>query len=128
MHTVVGTPYYVAPEVLRGEYDKQCDIWSLGIILYVFLCGYPPFEGDNNKEIFKHVLKSKLDFDPADWSHISKEAKDLVSKMLDKKSDNRISADEALEHKWFKLNHDEHAIAQDKMQVLKRIAKFRQPK
>ena len=82
MHTVVGTPYYVAPEVLRGEYDKMCDIWSLGIILYVFLCGYPPFEGDNNKEIFKNVLKSKLEFDPADWDTVSDEAKDLVSKML----------------------------------------------
>lgn len=56
MHTVVGTPYYVAPEVLKGDYDKSCDIWSLGVILYVFLCGYPPFEGDNNTQIFKNVL------------------------------------------------------------------------
>ena len=92
MHTVVGTPYYVAPEVLRGEYDKQCDVWSLGVILYVFLCGYPPFEGDNNKEIFKNVLKSKLEFDDADWGSISDEAKDLVSKMLCKDASKRISA------------------------------------
>ena len=101
MHTVVGTPYYVAPEVLRGEYDKMCDVWSLGIILYVFLCGYPPFEGDNNKEIFKNVLKSKLEFDPADWDTVSDEAKDLVSKMLNKDPKKRLSAEDCLSHEWF---------------------------
>lgn len=56
LKTIVGTPYYVAPDVLKGGYDEACDIWSLGIILYIFLCGYPPFEGDNNKEIFRNVL------------------------------------------------------------------------
>lgn len=56
LSTVVGTPYYVAPEVLSGNYDSSCDIWSLGIILYILLCGYPPFEGDNKREIFKNVL------------------------------------------------------------------------
>lgn len=56
MTTVVGTPYYVAPEVLKGSYGKECDVWSLGVILYVFLCGYPPFEGDNNTAIFKNIL------------------------------------------------------------------------
>lgn len=67
MTTVVGTPYYVAPEVLKGNYDHFCDVWSLGVILFVFLCGYPPFEGDNNKEIFRNVLKQPLEFDPNDW-------------------------------------------------------------
>ncbi len=79
MHTIVGTPYYVAPEVLKGNYDFECDVWSLGVILFIMLCGYPPFEGDNNKEIFKNVLKQKLEFDPEDWSSISEEAKDLIS-------------------------------------------------
>ena len=57
------------------------------------LCGYPPFEGDNNKEIFKNVLKQDLVFDPTDWSSVSKEAKDLVSKMLEKDPEHRITAD-----------------------------------
>lgn len=96
----MGTPYYVAPEVLKGSYDNTCDIWSLGIILYVFLCGYPPFEGDNNKEIFKNVIKQELKFDPADWASITEDAKSLLKQMLDKNPKTRISADQCLEHPW----------------------------
>lgn len=136
MHTVVGTPYYVAPEVLKGNYNKSCDVWSLGVILFVFLCGYPPFEGDNNKEIFRNVLKQPLTFDPADWNTISETAKDLVRKMLNKDADTRISAQECLEHPWFTSNdidshhagHDPTLLHEDKIAVLQRIAKFRQPK
>lgn len=136
MHTVVGTPYYVAPEVLKGNYDKQCDVWSLGVILFVFLCGYPPFEGDNNKEIFRNVLKQPLTFDPADWNTISDSAKDLVTKMLDKDPANRISAEQCLAHPWFTSNdiaenhagHDPQLLHADKMMVLRRIKNFRQPK
>jgi len=103
MQTIVGTPYYVAPEVLKGIYDEACDIWSLGIILYIFLCGYPPFEGDNNKEIFKNVLQQKLQFDPADWKNISEEAKNLIILMLDKNAKTRYTAQQCLEHPWFKI-------------------------
>ena len=78
--------------MLKGIYDEACDIWSLGIILYIFLCGYPPFEGDNNKEIFKNVLQQQLVFDPVDWNNISIEAKNLLTKMLDKNSKTRITA------------------------------------
>jgi len=60
MKTIVGTPFYVAPEVLNGSYDKQCDVWSVGVILYILLCGYPPFDGDNNKEIFRAIMKEEL--------------------------------------------------------------------
>ena len=127
MKTVVGTPYYVAPEVLRGSYDKRCDVWSLGIILFVFLCGYPPFEGDNNKEIFKNVLKQELTFDPADWKTVSAEAKDLVTKMLCKDPEKRIIADDCSQHPWFKINHVTELHEQEKLRVLRRIAMFRQP-
>jgi calcium-dependent protein kinase len=99
----VGTPYYVAPEVLKGIYDEACDVWSLGIILYIFLCGYPPFEGDNNKEIFKNVLQQKLTFDPVDWKNISPQAKNLLTMMLDKDSKTRITAHQCLQHPWFKV-------------------------
>ena len=99
--TVVGTPYYVAAEVLKGSYGKECDVWSLGVILYVFLCGYPPFEGESNTAIFKNILCQKLKFDPKEWSTISEEAKDLITKMLDRNVATRISAPEALVHPWF---------------------------
>lgn len=82
----------MAPEVLKGDYDNTCDIWSLGIILFIFLCGYPPFEGDNNKEIFRNVLTQQLIFEPEDWAHVSQDAKHLISRMLDKNHRTRISA------------------------------------
>jgi len=56
LHSIVGTPYYVAPEVLRGDYDQKCDVWSLGVIMYILLCGYPPFEGSENNMIFHKIL------------------------------------------------------------------------
>ncbi len=117
MHTIVGTPYYVAPEVLKGNYDFSCDVWSLGVILFIMLCGYPPFEGDNNKEIFKRVLQQKLEFDPEDWTQISEEVKQLISLMLQKDPQNRISIIDALNHPWFSIIHSEKHDLQDQKKI-----------
>ena len=103
LKTVVGTPYYVAPEVLKQSYDKACDVWSLGIILYIFLSGYPPFEGENSSEIFRNVLQQEVSFKDEIWNSISDEAKNLIKGMLDKNPKTRITAHECLEHPWFKL-------------------------
>jgi calcium-dependent protein kinase len=78
MHTIVGTPLYVAPEVLKGDYTLECDVWSLGVLMYIMLCGYPPFDGDSNKEIFRAIMTNNLEFDPADWSQVSNSAKELI--------------------------------------------------
>jgi len=82
MQTRAGTPYYISPEVLAGNYNESCDIWSAGCILYILLCGYPPFYGDDDAEILLAVQKTKFDFEGDEWDEISKEAKDLIKKMI----------------------------------------------
>ena len=128
MHTIVGTPYYVAPEVLKGNYDFSCDVWSLGVILYIMICGYPPFEGDNNKEIFKRVLQQQLEFDPEDWSDISNEAKHLLTLMLSKDPKSRITIVDCLNHPWFLITNTENLQTNlDYNKIASRLKEFRAP-
>lgn len=126
MKTIVGTPYYVAPEVLKGKYNYKCDVWSAGVIMFILLCGYPPFEGDNNKEIFMRVMKGQFSFDPEDWSCISSEAKDLIKMMLTYDQQKRCTIDEALKHPWFTITE---SLSKDKIDnnILNRLKKFRAP-
>lgn len=100
MTTRVGTPYYIAPEVLGRHYDKSCDLWSIGVITYILLCGYPPFYGDTDPEIFASVRAGRYDFDSPEWTHVSAEAKDLISRLLLLDASKRLTADEALRHPW----------------------------
>ena len=103
-----GTPYYIAPEVLEGYYDEKCDIWSCGVILYIMLCGYPPFDGENEEEILDKVKKGNFEFPKEEWKNISKDAIDLIEKMLTFESNKRISALECLSHKWFIKNKNKN--------------------
>ena len=98
MHTILGTPYYVAPEVLKGEYDEKCDIWSIGAMTYLMLCGDPPFTGSSNNEIFKKIVKNELKFNPYKWKYISDSAKDFVKWCLNKNASERPSASKAVTH------------------------------
>jgi len=68
----------MAPEVIKKQYSNLCDLWSAGVILYIMLCGYPPFYGDNDMEVFEKVIKYEYDFEDDVWYKISPEAKDLV--------------------------------------------------
>jgi len=81
--TACGTPGYVAPEVLRGKgYGKEVDFWSIGVILYVLLCGFPPFYEETNQELFETIKKGKFDFPSPYWDDISDMAKDLINNLL----------------------------------------------
>jgi len=82
MHTRAGTPYYIAPEVLLGNYGMECDIWSLGVILYILVAGYPPFYGNTDTEILRKVKANTRDFTGSEWSAVSDSIKDLIDKML----------------------------------------------
>jgi calcium-dependent protein kinase len=99
---VIGTPFYIAPEVLKNKYDEKCDLWSCGVILYVMLCGEPPFYGDEDDEIYNQILTSNVTFSQDEWKNISREAIDLIQKLLTKDYKNRLSAEEALQHPWMK--------------------------
>jgi calcium-dependent protein kinase len=99
MTTRAGTAYFIAPEVLEENYSMACDMWSIGVILYIMLCGYPPFDGDTEEEIFKAIQAQKYDFNDEVWEHLSDEAKDLISKLLVPENE-RLSPKEALKHPW----------------------------
>jgi calcium-dependent protein kinase len=100
MNKVSGTPYYIAPEVLFEKYDEKCDIWSVGVIMYILLCGYPPFNGDSDTEILNRIKEGKFVFPEEEWENVSKEAKDLISCMLKYNPEERLSAADCLKHKW----------------------------
>ena len=107
MATRVGTPYYIAPEVLGRNYGKPCDIWSIGVITYILLCGYPPFYGDNDTQIFKMIRVGKFDFPEQEWHGISAEAKDFITQLLNLDPDLRPTASSAQNHPWFSASHAE---------------------
>lgn len=101
MTNIIGTPYYVAPEVLRGSYDEKCDVWSVGVIMFILLSGTPPFNGKDDNEIMKKVAAGKYEFKADKWKNVSSEAKSLIKKMLVLDTDERISAKDALDDEWF---------------------------
>ncbi|KAL2539859.1 Calcium-dependent protein kinase 1 [Abeliophyllum distichum] len=121
--TVVGSPYYVAPEVLRKRYGPEADVWSAGVIVYILLSGVPPFWDETEQGIFEQVLHGDLDFSSDPWPSISESAKDLVRKMLVRDPRRRLTAHEVLCHPWVQVN----GVAPDRpldSAVLSRMKQF----
>jgi len=100
LETSCGTPDYAAPEVLLGEkaYDKSVDLWSVGVISYVLLCGYPPFYAQSQPALFEKIIQANYDFPEAEWSSISPTAKDFVRRLLVIKPSERMTVEQCLEH------------------------------
>jgi len=120
LKTACGTPNYVAPEVLLNHgYDEAVDMWSIGVILYILLCGFPPFYSEKTAELFQQIINGRFDFPSPYWDKVSKEAKDLVMKLLCVDPKKRYTPQQCLEHPWI-LDHS------DKEKLPKIIDKLKQ--
>jgi len=127
LHSMVGTPYYLAPEVLSGTYGKECDVWSLGVVAYVFLSGRQPFPGTELKDVFQKIVKAEFAFDGVEWESISDNAKDLISRMIKVDPKHRITVEQALRHPWLAPNPRlGDAFVQPR--VLQSLKRFKAPK
>ncbi|KAL0919133.1 hypothetical protein M5K25_011208 [Dendrobium thyrsiflorum] len=93
---IVGSPFYMAPELLKRNYGPEVDVWSAGIILYILLCGVPPFWADSDEGIAQAIIRAAVDFKREPWSKVSQSAKDLVKRMLDPDPDTRLTAQQVL--------------------------------
>merc|ERR1712226_54006 len=131
LHTPVGSAEFMAPEIVEAfiedtdqdfQYDKRCDLWSLGITMYILLCGYPPFSGSCGENcgwaeggdcqycqlnLFHNIQRGRFHFPKKDWARISSNAKDLINKLLVKSAKDRLSARDVLQHPWLVELHQD---------------------
>lgn len=105
MTSKIGTPFYIAPEVIAGTaYGFSCDVWSCGVILYILLSGYPPFFGNTESRIFEKIRTGAYDFKRPEWNSVSESAKDFIRNLLVVNADNRFTLAQALSHPWIAAN------------------------
>ncbi len=119
----VGTSIYCSPEVIDNLYDERSDEWSCGVLMYILLCGEPPFQGETEEEIFANVKKGYIDFSKKKFKIVSQNCIDLIKKLLTQNKKNRIKASEALKHPFFTENFNPmSAMTQNKdLNILKRL-------
>jgi len=127
MATACGTPGYVAPEVLAQKpYGKEVDVWSIGVISYILLCGYPPFYDENDANLFAQILKGEFEFDSPYWDDISQEAKEFIRSLMCVDVDKRLSCEDAIAHSWISgAKGDRNIHASVSEQLRKNFAKSR---
>ncbi|XP_027266142.1 serine/threonine-protein kinase 33 isoform X2 [Cricetulus griseus] len=105
MQTTCGTPIYMAPEVINAhEYSQQCDIWSIGVIMYLLLCGEPPFLANSEEKLFELIRKGELEFEDPVWDSVSESAKNVLKQLMKVDPAHRITAKELLDNQWLTGN------------------------
>ncbi|CAD6268826.1 unnamed protein product [Miscanthus lutarioriparius] len=124
LRDIAGSAYYIAPEVLKRRYCPEADIWSVGVMLYIFLAGVPPFWAENENGIFTAILRGQLDLSSEPWPHISPGEKDLVRKILHINPKERLTAFQVLNHPWIKEDGEAPDTPLDNV-VLNRLKQFR---
>lgn len=122
LSTACGTPGYVAPEVLRRKpYGKAVDCWSIGVIAYILLCGYPPFYHENDPELFQQIMRGDYEFDSPYWDAISESAKDFIRHLMELDPKKRFTCRQAIDHPWISgdtaLTHNIHDNVSKQMQA-----------
>lgn len=121
--TFAGTPYYIAPEIIQGSYGKECDVWSLGVLMYFLLSGKQPFHAGSVNEVFRNILNANFNFYASEWQDVSGLTKDMISKMLTVHPLSRITIPEALKSQVF-TQYSGHGI---NLQVFRSLKKFKAP-
>jgi serine/threonine protein kinase len=135
LHTMCGTPGYVAPEILKRDkskgYGAAVDMWSTGVIMYILLCGYPPFYDEVQEKLFRQIVKGKYEFPSPEWDEVSKEAIDLIKSLLQTDPNLRLSPAQALRHPWMNADTgkiDSHVIETTNLKKYIRQQKFKRVK
>lgn len=124
MYGSIGTPLYIAPEVLSGYYAEKCDIWSCGVILYVLLSGAHPFQGLTRNELFLKIQQGAYKLSGPSWQGVSAEAKDLIRKMLVVDPERRYSAAEALGHQWMQSGREDTVTSEETRELLNSLSQY----
>ena len=126
---IIGTSIYCSPEVISNSYDEKCDEWSCGILMYILLCGRPPFTGEDEDEIFEKIKEGKIDFSLPEFKNVSESCIDLIKKLLEPNINKRIKACDALKHPFFTESFNpDFALTQNKdLTILDNIVNVKKP-
>jgi calcium-dependent protein kinase len=122
----IGTPYYIAPEVWKKHYNRECDVWSAGVIMYILLSGTPPFNAPTDKEMKEKILEGAYNLTGPTWDATSEAAKDLIGQLLTYDPESRVTAEAALSHVWFEEQASSKKVdARDASAALTNLKNFR---